>query len=255
MLVRLNFKKSQLKVCTSALMLALLSACGGGGTTPGSTDNDADTTPASEIAFASGYTALSAQELAAIGYAYQGLTTEGGSFNWTVADPGTYGWGGPDFWWNGVASDDAVPNFYWGGAGKEDQAYMESWVNAPENGTVTLSGQTKLHLVVWGNAELIGAARFTPVIQLGDNGSGCYPRAEASPLTPVSASADDGAYDVSLSSFEVVESCGEAMTTASFMEQPIASVRVRIYKDNYYTDSGAYGQPNGINLGPISFKP
>lgn len=201
------------------------------------------------ISFASGYTAVDA---ASVGYAYQGLTTENGAFNWTVADGANYGWGGADFWWSGIASTDATPNFYWGGKGKTDQAYMESWVNAPSNGTVSLNGQTKLRIAVWGNDELVGAARFTPVIQLGVT-NGCYPMAEAAPLTP--AAVGVATYDVNLSDFAVTEDCGEAMTTAEFMAQPIGSIRARIYKANYYNANGNYESPNGINLGPISFQP
>lgn len=208
---------------------------------------------AQPITFASGYTGLSDAELAAIGYAYQGTTPEGGAFSWTVADAGSYGWDGSTFWWHGVASDDATPNFYWGGAGLENQAYMESWVNAADNQTITLSGQSLLRIAVWGNDELVGAPRFTPVIQLADDGNGCYARAEASALTPAAAGVKT--YDVALSDFTVMENCGVEMTTAEFMAKPIASVRVRIYKDNYYTSSGVFGQPNGINLGPITFEP
>ena len=203
------------------------------------------------VSFASGYAAVDA---ASVGYAYQGLSTEGGAFNWTVADGSTYGWDGADFWWSGIATEDATPNFYWGGKGKSNQDYMESWVNAPANGTLTLSGQTTLRLVVWGNDELVGAPRFTPVIQLAES-NGCYPRAEAAPITPTAAGADAGTHDVSLSDFTVVENCGTEMTTAEFMAEPIASVRVRIYKANYYNGGGVDASPNGINLGPISFTP
>jgi hypothetical protein len=206
------------------------------------------TSATQSIAFASGFTAVDA---ASVGYAYQGLTTEGGAFNWAVADGGSYGWGGSDFWWSGIASNDTPPSFYWGGAGKADQAYMESWVNAPSNGTVSLSGQSLLRLTVWGNNELVGAPRFTPVIQLAADSNNCYARAEAPPLTPAASGA--ATYDVQLSDFVVKENCGTAMTTAQFMLQPIGSVRVRIYKENYYTNNGAYGQPNGMNVGPISF--
>ena len=209
------------------------------------------TTSVTALAFASGYTAVDA---AAVGYAYQGLSTQGGSFNWTVANGGTYDWGGGDFWWSGVASNDATPSFYWGGKGKADQDYMESWVNAPSNGTLQLSGQSKLRITVWGNDELVGQPRFTPVIQLAPS-SGCYPRAEASPLTPTTAGADNATYDVALSSFTFIENCGTAMTTAEFMAKPIGSIRVRIYKANYYNQGGTYTSPNGINLGPISFQP
>ncbi|PIT73614.1 hypothetical protein [Limnohabitans sp. B9-3] len=220
--------------------LALSDQASGGGNN--STSNTA------ALVFASGYTAVNAAD---VGYAYQGLTTQGGAFNWTVANGATYGWGGSDFWWSGVASADAVPNFYWGGKGKSDQDYMESWVNAPSNATVTLTGQTKLRIAVWGNDQLVGSPRFTPVIQLAAT-NGCYPRAEGTPLTPVSAGADAATYNVALSTFTVVENCGTTMTTSAFMAQPIGSVRVRLYKANYYTQGDA---PNGINLGPISFQP
>ena len=202
----------------------------------------------SPLIFASGYTAVDA---ASVSYAYQGKSTEGGNFNWTVADPGSYGWGGSDFWYNKIDGGNATPNFVWVGKGKADQAYMESWVNAPSNTTLKLSGQTKMRIAVWGNPELVGAPRFTPVIQLAES-NGCYARAEAAPLTPISAQAADAVHNVSLSTFTVKENCGTAMTITEFMAKPIGSVRVRIYKANYNTSGDA---PNGINLGPISFQP
>jgi hypothetical protein len=131
---------------------------------------------------------------------------------------------------------------------------MASWVNSPANTPTQLSGQSKLRITVWGNDELVGAPRFTPVIQLADT-NGCYPRAEASPLTPTSPGADNATYNVALSSFSVVENCGSAMTTAEFMAKPIGSVHIRIYKANYLNVGNAYASPNGINLGPISFQP
>ena len=206
-------------------------------------------TPAGQLQFATGYSAVDA---ASVDYAYQGRSTEGGNFNWTVANGATYGWGGDDFWWNGIDGAAATPNFSWGGKGKSDQAYMESWVNAPSNGTLTLSGQTKLRMAVWGNAELVGSPRFTPVIQLAEV-SGCYPRAEAAPLTPAAAGA--ATYNINLSDFTVVENCGTEMTTSAFMSKPIGSIRVRIYKANYFNLNNAFSSANGINLGPISFQP
>jgi hypothetical protein len=205
------------------------------------------------LAFASGYTALTPEQAAAVGYAFAGRTTEGGAFNWTVANGATFGWGSGELWWSGVASSDNPPNFYWGGPGKEDQAYMESWVNAANDGTIRLSGQSKLKLTVWGNDQLVGAPRFTPVIQLAADGNGCYARAEAAPLTPQAVGV--ATYEVNLSDFTVVENCGVETSVAQFMAKPIGSIRVRIYKANYYTADGAYYQPNGINLGPISFRP
>lgn len=222
---------------------------GNSNTTAVSASQDYNLAPVAAVAFASGYAAIDAST---VGYAYQGRTTEGGAFNWTVADGGTYGWGGSDFWWSGVAPNDATPNFYWGGKGKADQAYMESWVNAPADGTVSLSGQTKLRIAVWGNDELVGSARFTPVVQLAPT-NGCYPRAEASPLTPASVGAQ--VYNIPLSSFTVTENCGTEMTSTAFFARPVGSVRVRIYKANYYNPDNNYASPNGINLGPISFQP
>lgn len=217
--------------------------------TSAATGSQAFNTVVSAQPFASGYTAI---DPASVGYAYQGLTTEGGAFNWAVANAGTFDWGGGDFWWSGIASTDATPNFYWGGKGKADQDYMESWVNAPANSTVTLSGQTKLRLAVWGNPELVGSPRFTPVVQLAAS-NGCYPRAEAAPLTP--AAIGEATYNVALSTFTVVENCGTEMTTAQFFAKPIGSVRVRIYKANYHNPGNTFSSPNGINLGPISFQP
>ena len=224
-------------------------ASGNSNTAGASASQDYNLAPVAAIAFASGYSAI---DPSTVGYAYQGLTTEGGAFNWAVADGSSYGWGGADFWWSGVASQDATPNFYWGGKGKTDQAYMESWVNAPANGTVTINGQTKLRIAVWGNDELVGSPRFTPVVQLAAT-NGCYPRAEASPLSPTSTGA--AVYNIPLSDFTVTENCGSVMTTAAFFAKPMGSVRVRIYKANYYNPDNKYASPNGINLGPISFQP
>ena len=221
----------------------------GNNNTTAASASQAFNTVVNPIIFASGYTAIDAST---VGYAYQGLTTQGGAFNWTVANSATYGWSGADFWWSGVASNDATPNFYWGGKGKSDQDYMEGWVNAPSNGSVTLSGQTKLRVAVWGNDELVGSPRFTPVIQLSPV-NGCYPRAEASPLTPTSVGA--ATYNISLSSFSVVENCGTTMTNSAFFSGAIGSVRVRIYKANYYNVGNNFASPNGINLGLISFQP
>lgn len=214
-----------------------------------SSGSQAFDTVVNALSFASGYTAI---DPATVSYAYQGLTTEGGAFNWTVATPGTFGWDGSEFWWFGVAGSDATPNFYWGGKGKADQDYMESWVNAQSNSTITLTGQTVLRIAVWGNDQLVGAPRFTPVVQLAGN-NGCYARAEAPALTP--AATGVATYNVALSTFTVVENCGTAMTTAQFFTNAIGSVRVRIYKANYFNDGGTYTSPNGINLGPISFQP
>ncbi|ALK90139.1 Ig-like domain-containing protein [Limnohabitans sp. 63ED37-2] len=224
-------------------------ASGNLNTVASSASQDYNLAPVAAVSFASGYTAIDAST---VGYAYQGLSTEGGAFNWTVADGGSYGWGGADFWWSGVAPTDATPNFYWGGKGKSDQAYMESWVNAPANGTVSLSGQTKLRIAVWGNDELVGSARFTPIVQLAPT-NGCYPRAEASPLTPTSSGAQ--VYNIPLNEFTITENCGIEMTTTAFFANPVGSIRVRIYKANYYNPDNNYGSPNGINLGPISFQP
>ena len=224
-------------------------ASGNSNTVASSASQDYNLAPVAAVTFASGYTAIDAST---VGYAYQGLSTEGGAFNWTVADGGSYDWGGADFWWSGVAPTDATPNFYWGGKGKSDQAYMESWVNAPGNATVSLSGQTKLRIAVWGNDELVGSARFTPIVQLAPTND-CYPRAEASPLTPTSTGAQ--VYNIPLSEFTITENCGTEMTTTAFFTNPVGSVRVRIYKANYYNPDNNYASANGINLGPISFQP
>lgn len=217
--------------CSVALLTASLTACGGGG---GET--------ASLITFASGYTSV---DPASVGYQYVGKSTELGNINWTVDPNNTdWNWGG-DVWWFGVASD----NFYWGGPSKSGTGYLESWVNAPENGSVSLSGQSYLKISVWGNADLVGAPRFTPVIRLSDDYSGCRPRAEAPPITPFNA--NPATYRIKLSDFAVVESCGNNLSISQFMSRPIDRVSIRIYRDNYFGSIA----PNGINLGQIYFTP
>ncbi|WP_416548520.1 hypothetical protein ACHEXK_06295 [Limnohabitans sp. DCL3] len=226
----------------------LNTGCGGGGET------------LADIPFANArYISI---DPAPVNYAYKGVNALGGLYGWSAANPG-FG----DYWWSGPGAPAgngapatwgaATDNFYWGGASRPWNDYMESWVSAPSQAqadinnmsTISLTGQTKLQISVWGNPELgTGTPIFTPVLRLPKDANNCHAEAQGPVLTPQVIG--KATYEILLKDFVVTQNCGNSMTTSSFLSMPIQTVRVRIYKDRYPGD----GQPVGINLGEIIFK-
>jgi hypothetical protein len=209
------------------------------------------------ITFASGYTSTGADT---VNYTRAGRSVEGGAFNWYQSSAS----GGSDwsnFWWNGVSPlTDSVPSFYYGVglASTTTVPYIAAFVNAANDGSVTLTGQTKLRIAVWGNDELTSrkVPTFKVFVQAKDTyqSGACYLEAEAPLITPAAIGAQT--YTLNLSDFTIKNNCtGSNVTTAAqLLAKPIGAVHVQVLKANMYF-SGTAASPNGINVGPISFQP
>ncbi len=206
----------------------------------------------SAIVFASGYTNAGADN---VNYTKSGTSVEGGDVNW-YQDSVLNDWS--NFWWNGFAPSDATPSFYFGVglASSTNVPYIAAYVNAPNNGSVTLGGQTKLRIALWGNDELTSRSvpTYKVVVQLKQSYSGCYVEAESPLVTPPSIGVQT--YNINLTNFSIKNNCAGSgvSTAASLLAQPIGSVHVQLLKANMYF-SGSALSPNGMNIGPISFQP
>ncbi len=147
-------------------------------------------------------------------------------------------------------------NFYYGIglASSTTVPYIGAYINAAADGSITLSGKTKLRIAVWGNPELTGlrAPTFSVGVQLAKPNEGCLA------FAPIITPAADGAqsYDLLLSGFTLDNGCAAAgvTTVSGFFQLPISSVHARVYKANMYFN-GTGVSPNGINMGTVSFEP
>jgi hypothetical protein len=206
-------------------------------------------------------TAYSSADADTVNYSRAGRSVEGGAFNW-YQDSAAGGSDWSNFWWNGVSpTTDTVPSFYFGlgFTSATTVPYIGAFVKAPSDGSVTLDGQTKLKIAVWGNDELTSrnAPTFKVFIQAKDSyqSGACFLEAEAGSLiTPTGIGAQT--YTLNLSDFKVKNNCtGSNVTTAAeILAKPIGAVHVQVLKANMYF-SGTALSPNGINVGPISFQP
>jgi hypothetical protein len=215
--------------------------------------------PAS-ITFASAYSSADADS---VNYSRAGRSVEGGAFNWYQA-PDAPDWSA--FWYNGVSPvNDPNPNFAFvlGLPQNTGTPFIGAFVNAPNDGEVTLSGQTKLRLTTWGNDELTSRAvpTFSVFVQLKQAFSGCYVEVQHPvAITPIGTGPQT--YDLPLADFTIKNNCtGSGITSASdALAQPIGSVHVQVLKANMqFTAAGNADTPprypNAINLGPVSFRP
>lgn len=209
------------------------------------------------LTFASGYTSTGVDT---VNYTRAGRSVELGAFNWYQSSA-TGGSDWSNFWWNGISPlTENVPSFYYGIglASTTTVPYIAAFVNAPNDGSIALSGQTKLRIAVWGNDELTGkkVPTFKVFIQAKDTyqSGACYLEAEAPLITPTAVGAQT--YTLNLSDFTIKNNCtGSNVTTvAQLLAKPIGAVHVQVLKANMYF-SGTTVSPNGINVGPISFQP
>ena len=212
-----------------------------------------NTVPVTSLVFASGYTN---RDVDTVTYARAGRSVEGGSFNW-YQDSAANDWS--NFWWNGISPlTDTPPSFYFGVglAANTGVPFIGAYVNAPNDGAVTLSGQTRMKITVWGNPELVGrkVPTFTAFVQLKQSFGGCYVEAAAPVLTPAGIAPET--YTVKLSDFTIKNNCANSgvQTAADVFKLAIGSVHVQVQKANMFFN-GTERSPNGINLGPISFEP
>lgn len=206
-------------------------------------------------------TAYSAADADTVNYSRAGRSVEGGAFNWYQdSAPGASDWS--QFWWNGVsATTENVPNFYFGlgFASTTSVPYIGAFVKAPSDGSITLDGQTKLKIAVWGNDEVTSRKlpTFKVFVQAKDSyqSGACFLEAEAGSLiTPAAIGAQT--YTLNLSDFKIKNNCtGSNVTTvAEILAKPIGAIHVQLLKANMYF-SGTALSANGINVGPISFQP
>ncbi len=210
---------------------------------------------ATSLVFSSGYTNT---DVDTVNYSRAGKSVELGSFNWYQSSGvGESDWS--NFWWNGISPlSDSVPSFYFGlgFASSTGVPYIGAYVNAPQDGSVTLSGQTKLKIALWGNDELTSrkVPTFTVMVQLKDAYSGCYVEAAAPVITPSAIGAQ--IYTLTLSNFTIQNNCANSgvTTIADFFKKPIGSVHTRVLKANMFFNGSAVS-PNGINMGAVSFEP
>ena len=209
--------------------------------------------PATPLVFASGYTN---KDVDTVTYSRAGRSVEGGSFNW-YQDAAANDWS--NFWWNGISpTTEATPNFYFGlgFASSTGVPFIGAYVNAANDTSVTLKGQTKMKIAVWGNDELTSRKlpTFTVFVQLKESFNGCYVEAAAPLITPPGIGAQT--YTLSLADFTIKNNCTNSgvETVADVFKKAIGSVHVQVMKANMYFNGTALSA-NGINLGPISFEP
>lgn len=205
------------------------------------------------LVFASGYTN---RDVDTVTFARAGRSVEGGSFNW-YQDAAANDWS--NFWWNGISPlTDTPPSFYFGlgFASSTGVPFIGAYVNAANDTSVTLKGQTKMRISVWGNDELTSrkVPTFTVFVQLKEPFAGCYVEAVAPTITPLAAGAQT--YTLDLSSFTIKNNCANSgvETAADVFKKAIGSVHVQVLKANMFFN-GTGPSPNGINMGPVSFEP
>jgi hypothetical protein len=205
------------------------------------------------LVFASGYTN---RDVDTVTFARAGRSVEGGSFNW-YQDAAANDWS--NFWWNGISPlTDTPPSFYFGlgFASSTGVPFIGAYVNAANDTSVTLKGQTKMKISVWGNDELTSrkVPTFTVFVQLKEPFAGCYVEAVAPTITPPAAGAQT--YTLDLSSFTIKNNCANSgvETAADVFKKAIGSVHVQVLKANMFFN-GTGPSPNGINMGPVSFEP
>jgi len=210
-------------------------------------------TPVSSLVFASGYTN---KDVDTVTFARAGRSVEGGSFNW-YQDAAANDWS--NFWWNGISAlTEGAPNFYFGlgFASSTGVPFVGAFVNAANDTSIKLQGQTKMKIAVWGNDELTSRKlpTFTVFVQLKEAFAGCYVEAMAPTITPPGIGAQT--YTVNLADFTIKNNCANSgvETATDVFKKAIGSVHVQVLKANMFFN-GTGLSPNGINLGPVSFEP
>lgn len=183
----------------------------------------------------------------------QGDTDTNGMFGWGVF-PDTNIWGET---WSGVVgnSDPNGSNFLWGtwSGALPSLDYIESWVMIPTG--FSIENMSKVNIKVWGNPELSGQPRFTPVLESASIGN-CRPSAQLSNPLVAAAIVDNkptpeasAKFSINLNSFIITESCGgQVSSMTQFKQNPLVTVRIRINRANS-------GSVAGINVGAITFEP
>ena len=179
-------------------------------------------------------------------------TTEGGDAS-TYIDTGVP----TQYWWWGAAPADNPPNFYFGyGINSSTKPWgFGAYVKAPGNGLLSVSSFSTLEIPIWGNDQLT-STKPTFTLQLkGPKVAGCAPLLQRTVSVP---GIGVQYYTVPLSSFALqTPVCPGFATAAQALAAGVAEVHVQVLGPNVQYSSGgdALGNyPNGLNLGPITFR-
>lgn len=159
------------------------------------------------------------------------------------------------FWWNGIAPNDATPSFYFGyGTRITAKPWgFGAFVKAPNNGTTDVTGKSNLKIAVWGNDELVNTHPTLTLILKGPTVSACTSELKSSVTVPANGVQS---YTVPLSGFTLQTACGYASTAAA-LAAGVNEVHIQVLGNNvqYVTGGNVDGDyPNGLNVGPISFE-
>jgi len=179
--------------------------------------------------------------------------------NWTSAEGGGAGTYidtsvPTQYWWNGVAPNDATPSFYFGyGINTNTRPWgFGAYVRAPGNGTADVTGKTNLQIAVWGNDQLMNTGPTLTLILKGPSVGGCTSELAGSVLVTAPGVQN---YTVALSAFTLQTACGYA-SPAEALAAGVAEVHIQVLGNNvqYVTSDVPPDYPNGLNVGPISFN-
>jgi hypothetical protein len=157
------------------------------------------------------------------------------------------------YWWNGVAPNDATPSFYFGyGINTNARPWgFGAFVKAPGNGTANVTGKTNLQIAVWGNDELMNTGPTLTLILKGPTVGGCT--SELAGSVSVAAPGVQN-YTVALNTFTLQTPCGYA-SPAEALAAGVAEVHIQVLGDNVqYVTGGPTDFANGLNVGPIGFN-
>jgi hypothetical protein len=159
------------------------------------------------------------------------------------------------YWWNGVAPNDATPSFYFGyGVNVAAKPWgFGAFVSAPGNGTADVSSYSNLKLAVWGNDELTNTHPTFTVILQGPTVNSCTSELQSSlGVTGIGVQT----YTLPLSAFTLKTACAYS-TAAQALAAGVSQIHIQVLGNNlqYVTTTDTAGNyPNGLNVGPISFN-
>ena len=139
-------------------------------------------------------------------------------------------------------------------------AYMGLYMNAPNNGTVNVSGFSKIKVKVWGPGPMFNQTNFSPVLEVtlvGPKVAGCTTGSGGSEITQnLTANRKNGAggFDtLLLSGFTVKGLCGTDSGAANVLAK-LARVVVTVPGSSFnYTNAVDGNYTTGLNLGPVGF--
>jgi hypothetical protein len=166
-------------------------------------------------------------------------------------------------WIAGTAiAPNGVPNFFRYFVLKgpvSNDAYMGTYVNAPNNGTVNVSSFSKIKIKVWGPGPMFERS-FNPELQItltGPKVAGCTTGSGGSEISQnLTANLKNGAggfYTLPLSGFTVKGLCGSDSSAANVLAN-LARVVVTVPGTSFNrTEISDGNYTTGVNLGPIGF--